>query len=218
MQHLARNFLSDSDREKIEEAVSLAEKTTAGEIVPLVVPASYHYPMANVTGAVTLALPLALLLSSPIGGMLWIGRQNMWVFLGLLAAFFWMFHEIIKRVPWLKRIFISKKEIEEEVHEAAVTSFFEEGLYRTRDETGVLVFISVLEHKVWVLADRGINAQVPQSRWDDVVAGIVEGIKEGRQGAAICEAVMEVGRILSEHFPIKPDDTNGLANLIVKDD
>jgi putative membrane protein len=217
MEHLARKFLSDSDKEKIKEAVALAEKKTAGEIVPLVVSASYHYPMANVTGAVTLALPLALLLSSPVGGMLWIGNQNMWVFLGLFTALFWLFHEVIKRVAWLKRIFISKREIEEEVREAAVMNFFEEGLYRTRDETGVLVFISVLERKVWVLADRGINTRVPQSRWDDIVAGIVEGIKEDRQVPAICEAVMEVGRVLAEHFPIKPDDTNELENLIVKD-
>ena len=46
---------------------------------------------------------------------------------------------------------------DEEVQEAVLTAFFKEELYRTRDETGILIFISVFEHKVWVLADRGIT-------------------------------------------------------------
>jgi hypothetical protein len=52
---------------------------------------------------------------------------------------------VVKRTLWLKRRFISVKEIEAEVREAVVTAFFKEGLYRTRDATGVLVLISVFE-------------------------------------------------------------------------
>lgn len=215
MMNLAKKFLSETEKEKILAAVKIAEGKSAGEIVPLVVSASYSYPMADVTGAAALAFLPAILLTPVVGGFFWLGSQNMWAFIGLFIGFFWIFHEIVKRVAWLKRIFISKKEIEQEVKEAAVTRFFEKGLYRTRDETGVLVYISVLERKVWVLADQGINARVPQSRWDSIVAGIVSGIKEGSSGAAICDAVLEAGDILGAHFPRKKDDINELPNLIV---
>ena len=79
----------------------------------------------------------------------------------------------------------------------------------------MLIFISVFEHKVWVLADRGIDAKVGTDRWGAVVAHIVDGIKKGRQAEAICEAVAEVGEILAAHFPPRDDDVDELDNLII---
>jgi len=218
MKDLAKKFLSEADREKIRKAIETSEGQTSGEIVPMVVSCSYHYPMSNVIGAITIAFPLSILLTQIIGELFWIGSKNMWLFIGILTVTLTVFHEIVKRVPWLKRLFISKKEMEEEVREAALTGFFTEELYRTRDETGVLIFISVFEHKVWVLADRGINARVPEGYWEGIVRHIVDGIRNRRQGAAICEAVARAGELLREHFPIKPDDTDELKNLIVQDD
>ena len=112
-------------------------------------------------------------------------------------------------------MFIADAEIEEEVKEAAVTSFFRNGLYLTRDKTGVLIFISVFEHRVWVLADTGINEKVDKKVWEEIVQHIVKGIKEKRQGEAICEAITRVGEILKEHFPVRHDDKDELDNLII---
>jgi putative membrane protein len=216
MKNLAKKFLTDDERARVNAAVQDAEKLTAGEIVVMIISASYHYPMANVIGAAVFALVLALIFTALVGQWLWIGGQNMWLFLGLLTVFFILFHEVIKRIPWLKRFFISEREIKEEVEEAAITNFFNEGLYRTRDETGVLVLISVFEHKVWVLADKGINARVRDGQWDDIVKIVVDGIKQKRQAEAICEAVEDIGNLLKEHFPVKPDDTDELKNLIIE--
>ncbi len=215
MKDLAKHFLSDTERQKVMTAVKEAEKHTSGEIVPMVVSASYRYPMANVIGAAALALPVSLMLTPFVGGRLWVGTQNMWLFLGFLTILFVVFHEIVKRTYWLKRWFISQREIDEEVQEAAITGFFKEGLYRTRDETGVLVFISVFEHKVWILADRGINEKVGEGHWEDIVKIIVDGIKHNRPAESICEAVAKIGDLLKKHFPVGPDDTNELKNLIV---
>ena len=215
MKNLAKKFLSDDECTCVDRAVKAAEALTSGEIVVMIVSASYKYPMANVIGAAAFALPLALLFTPLAGGWLWIGGQNMWLFLGFLAVLFILFHEIIRRTPWLKRFFISRREIDDEVKEAAMTNFFNHDLYRTRDETGVLVLISVFERRVWVLADRGINAKVDKGRWDGIVAHIVAGIKNGRQADAICEAVGQVGGILAEHFPVREDDVNELDNLII---
>ena len=216
MKDPAKEFLSDDERARVNTAVKEAEKLTAGEIVVMIISASYHYPMANVIGAAAFALPLALIFTPLVGGWLWIGSQNMWWFLGFLTVLFILFHEVIRRTPWLKRFFISRNEIDDEVEEAAITNFFDQGLYRTRDEIGVLVLISVFEHKVWILADRGINAKVPEGQWDDIVKMITAGIKQKRPADAICEAVEKIGALLKENFPIKPDDTDELKNLIIE--
>ncbi len=215
MKELAKRFLTDSEQEQIKASVAAAEKTTSGEIVVIVVPASYHYPTAEILGATAFSLPLSLILTPLTGELMWIGPQNMWVFLGVFSLLFALFYTLVKRIPVLKRLFLTKKEIAEEVEEAALTHFYKHQLDKTRDETGVLLFVSVLEHQVWILADRGINAKLPPGTWDQVVSNMVSGIKENRQAEALCQAVASVGRQLSQHFPIKPDDTDELKSLII---
>lgn len=217
MRDLTKKFLSEADRERIRKAVDKAEGQTSGEIVPMVVSFSDHYAMADVIGAMSIAFPLSILLTHFVGAMFWIGPQNMWLFIATLAVSFVVFHEVVRRVLWLKRLFIPEKEMEEEVREAALTCFFEEGLYKTRDETGILIFISIFEHKVWVLADKGIDAKVAEGEWGGIVGHIVEGIKKGRQGEAICEAVAKVGELLKAHFPVRHDDADELKDLIVRE-
>lgn len=212
----AEKFLSVQDRVQIDNAVKEAESHTSGEIVPMIVSRSYHYPMSDVMGGFVFALPVALVLTYFLGGWFWLGHYNMWLFLGLVTILFICFHQAIKRMDSLKRIFISDKEIDEEVEEAAIIAFFREGLYRTKDETGILIFISVFERRVWVLADRGINAKVKEGEWDAIVRMITEGINNKNQAEAICKAIAETGRMLKEHFPRKEDDTNELKNLIVE--
>lgn len=217
MKDLAKQFLSEQERQRINEAVQSAEKKTAGEIVCLVESASYRYPMANVLGATVFALPLSLVLTPLIGGWLWMGTHNMWLFLGLFGLIFTAAYFAVDNLAWLKRWFVSKREIEEEVEEAAVTSFFKNGLYRTRDATGILLFISVFEHKVWVLADHGINAKVPAGQWEAIVSRVTDGIRNKRAAEAICEAVASIGAVLAEHFPVQDDDVDELDNVIVSD-
>ena len=217
MKNLAETFLSDTDQQRIETVVAATEKKTAGEIVCMIVSSSYHYAMANVLGATTFALPTALLGTHFLGGWLWIGTQNMWLFLGLFAIFFALLHWIVGNCPALKRQFISQREIDEEVEEAAVNGFFRKGLYRTRDANGVLLFISVFEQKVWLLADKGIHEKISQEEWNRLVGRITAGIRKGQSADAICNAIQDIGDLLQTHFPIKPGDTDELKNLIIGD-
>ena len=217
MKNLAERFLSDDDRRQVEAAVAAAEKRTSGEIVCMVVSSSYHYPLAGVVGAAACALPLSLLATHFLGGWLWLGTQNMWLFLGFFAVLFTLLHGVLERWPALKRPFISRREIDAEVEEAAINEFFRRGLYRTRDANGVLLLLSVFERKVWLLADKGIHEKVGQAQWNELVGRITRGIRQGRRAEAISRAVENIADLLETHFPIKPDDTNELQNLIVGD-
>lgn len=215
MKTLTDRFLSEKDKEQVRAAVGRVEQQTAGEIVPMVTSESADYPLANVSGATVFALPIALLLTPAVGGMLWVGDQNMWVFLLIFAVLYAALYFGIDHIPALKRLFVSKDEMEEAVESAAMSEFYRQGLYRTRDATGVLIYISVFEKKVWVIADRGINKKVGTDQWNGIVSHIVEGIKQNRQTAAICEAIEMVGDLLKDYFPVRPDDEDELSNLIL---
>ncbi|KGO35330.1 MAG: TPM domain-containing protein [Desulfoprunum sp.] len=213
---LAQRFLTEAERQRIGEATRQAESLTSGEIVPMVVSASHDYPLAAIVGAAVIALPPALILTPFIAAPLWLGHHEMWIFLALFCLLALPAHVLVKRTPALKRWFLSADQVDEEVREAAVTAFFDEKLYRTRQENGILIFISVLEHRVWVLADSGINSRIGQDQWQEIVDHITAGIKQNRQGEAIGEAIGRVGAILQEHFPITTDDPNELHDLIIR--
>jgi putative membrane protein len=218
MKSLAQKFLTDKDRKQVRAAVQTAEKNTSGEIVCMVQSDSYHYPVADILAGVTLAMPVALVLTPYLGGMFWLGSQNMWLFITLFAVVFLASHFIVKRLPGLKRRFISQREIDEEVHEAAVGAFYQNKLYRTKRANGVLLFISVFEHRVWILADDGIDAKVGQQTWTDIVTRVTTGINRHHPAEAICTAIREIGEILQAHFPADPDDVNELEDVLVSND
>ena len=216
MKELSRHFLSADEQRKVTEAVHRAEKKTSGEIVPMVISASHGYPVSSGIGGVFLALPLSLLLTHFTGSYLWLGPENMWLFLIFSTLLYFPLFKLVDASIGLKRLFLLNNQVMEEVEEAAITSFFQEGLYKTTAENGILIFVSVLEKKVWILADRGIDAKIDQQQWQRIADELSQGIKEGKQCAALCDAVSEVGEILSGHFPIGENDHNELHNLIIR--
>jgi putative membrane protein len=217
MKKLVERFLPEAERQKIESCICLAESRTRGEIMVLVEGASGHYPVADLHAATVFALPAAIALTPLLGRLFWVGPSNLWVFLGVLIPLFLIFQVAAKHLLPLKRLFLSAREMEAQVKEAAEIQFYQKGVYRTREETGVLIFVSVFERKVWVLSDRGINAKIPEGYWKDVVDLIVEGIRSGRPAESICRAVAQVSDVLAEKFPVRADDTDELKNLIVED-
>ena len=56
MQTLAKEFLTDTEQQAVTAVVKQAERETSGEIVPMIVSASHHYPMATIRGAALIAL------------------------------------------------------------------------------------------------------------------------------------------------------------------
>ncbi|WP_338668769.1 TPM domain-containing protein [Pseudodesulfovibrio methanolicus] len=206
----AETFLTQAEQDALVQCVQAAESTTSGEIVPVIATMSYDYPRAGLIGSLILGALAAVALT------LALGREDMWVFLALFLALFLCFSRLFDAFPALKRPFLSKREMREEVAEAAFTAFHAHGLHDTRDKTGIILYVSVYERSVQVLADKGINDLVNPQAWEEVVAMVTEGIRAGRPGQALCKGVTRCGEMLSERFPIKPDDTDELPNLIIE--
>ena len=216
MQTLAQKFLTGAEQEQVTETVRQAELTTSGEIVVMVVSRSHDYPAAAITGSVFFALPSALLLSAVIGPLVWLGSQNLWLFLTLFALFYLLFLPLLNRIDAIKQFFLNPRQVKEEVERGAITAFFSEQLYKTERENGILLYISVMEKRAWILADRGISERIEQPVWDEIIVGLTKGIKEQKRCEAICEAVKKTGKILKVHLPIREDDRDELHNVIIR--
>ncbi len=205
----AQTFLTSEEKARIEQAVRQVEATTSGEIVPLIVDASYDYPRSELIGAGCFATASAALLC-------WLAASDsVLVFVPLQIVLFLLFRMLIRALPALKRRLIPQAEIDTEVEERAITAFVEHGLHETRDRTGILILISLFERRVFVLADRGINDKVPQGTWDEVVTLISEGLRQGTACDSICNAIARCGELLAKDFPRRADDTDELPNLII---
>ena len=214
-QSLAEKFLTAAEQQNVSAVVQDMERSTSGEIVPMVVSRSHDYPMAAVSCCVSMALPLALLLTNLIGARIWIGSQNMWLFLGVLAALYGLLYPLITRSDRLKYFFLNRKQAAREVEEAALSAFYRQRLHDTKDANGILLYISVMEQMVWILADTNINTKIDQQEWDSIITQITAGIKAGKSAQAVCQAVHSIGQILQRHFPVQKDDKDELHNLII---
>jgi putative membrane protein len=101
------------------------------------------------------------------------------------------------------------------VHHRAMRAFVEEEVFKTVDRTGILLFVSMLEHRIEVIGDEGINRKVTVEDWAGVVAEIRKGILEGRLADGIVRAIDLCGGLLDRKgVDIQPGDTNELSDDI----
>ncbi len=211
----AEKFLTAEGRLHIESHIAEAEKRTSGEIVVMVVPASYHYPLASMLGSLLLAMLIAMAATLFVEIEQFIGKEMIWFFPAVFSLSFILIHELIKRTTLLKRLFVKDSDMKEEVEEAAIHSFYRRNINNTTDHTGILIYISLFERKVRVVADRGINEKVDQDVWQEIVKIITAGIRAKAQAQAIVAAVDRCADILSSHFPLKAGDRNELGNEVI---
>ena len=205
----AETFFSSAEQERIQQAVIAAERKTAGEIVPMLVNSSGRYGEVEMTGMV-----IGLVLGTLAGFILhdpWsdLHSQLLWPLGGAILGF------IACRLPFIKRYLISKDRITEAVHLRSLAAFTAHGLHYTKAHTGILILTSLLEHRVIVLADKGINEKVAAGTWDEVVLILTTSLKTGNACDGFCKAIERCGEILATHFPRQADDTDELPNRLV---
>ncbi len=211
-----KDLFTDTDRTHIREAVAQAEQRTSGEIVPYIVPQSSGYDVAIWRGAVLgviLALFVVMLLLQVYQGWSLSWLYSSWslavlvLAAGTLGAFTTAF-----AAP-LKRLLSGSALLDREVHRRAMVAFVEEEVFSTRERTGILLFVSLLEHRIEVVGDTGINQKVTPDEWTDVVVRIREGIKAGKLADGLVAAIEMCGELLERvGVEIRPDDINELSD------
>jgi putative membrane protein len=198
--------LSEQDRARVEAAVRAAEARTSGEIVVSVVDASDAYPHVPLAGAIIglLTALLAWLLSPAAWQPLPVAASLLG---GLVLGF-----TLAQWVRPIKRFLLGSRVAETEVYQRALQGFVESGVAETRDRTGILIFVSLLERRVQVIADAGIHRQVADRTWDEVVGLTLDGIRRGSLADGLCAAVARCGELLAREFPRREDDKDELSD------
>ena len=90
----------------------------------------------------------------------------------------------------------------------AITMFGKLRVWDTEHNDGVLIYLLLAEHKIEIVADRGIARRVPQSHWDQVLQDMREAFRQGRFEAGLSHAIDQVDAVLREHFPLQPGQAN----------
>lgn len=101
------------------------------------------------------------------------------------------------------------------VAELAKREFARLGIGKTRDKTGVLIYILLSERKFYILADSAINNKVTENTWHTIKDGMQEFFMKGMFAKGILHGVEETGKVLAEHFPVKPDDKNEISDKVI---
>jgi len=204
----AETFFTQKENETITETIREVETRTAGEVAVMVVDRSDTYPEARIMTGILLGGLLALIITDRFF------HDSLWIFVPLTTILAFILGWGAKFVPAALRFFVPAARLESRVQERALRAFYEKGLYKTQDDTGVLFFISLFEHRVWILADEGIYSKIAQADLQEYAWDIARGVKSGTAAAALCREIQNIGAVLAEHFPIKPDDINELSNKV----
>jgi uncharacterized membrane protein len=96
----------------------------------------------------------------------------------------------------------------------AVAVFERLGMHRTAARHGVLIYVSIDDHKLAVLGDQGIHERVGQAYWERLVEAVLGHFREERPRDGLLHAVADVGAVLARHFPRRRGDVNELSDQV----
>lgn len=202
-------FLNETEKAQLRAAIRQAEAKTTGEIVTVIAQSSgdyFYYPTlwAAMLAILSPLLPMIFAVSfAPLG----IIELQLLVFV-LLA--------LVLRWPPLKMRIVPYAVKQQYCARRAREQFLAQNLHTTRERTGVLLYVSVAERRVELLADAGIHARVADGTWDEVVNKLTARVKVGEIGAGFVEAVNSVSAQLATHFPAAGVNLNELPDHLIE--
>ena len=224
----AKFILTDTDRTAVSAAVARAEEQTAGEIVTIMADRSDQYHdvalwwSAFVAFAALAVLgwfsPFYLALIDRFTGQ-WQTDWHPGEVLGLaLVAVVLKFIGMYLILLWkpLRLALVPGPLKHRRVRARAVTNFKIGAERRTHGRTGVLIYLSLSEHRAEIVADEAISSQVPPEVWGAAMASLIGEIREGRAGHGLVLAIEAVGAVLAQHFPRAEGDINELPDRLIE--
>jgi len=96
--------------------------------------------------------------------------------------------------------------------ERALEVFSQLRVWDTEHNSGVLIYVQLIDRKVEILADRGIAVLVPQADWDAVCRRLEQSYRQERFEQGTLAAIEELSERLARHFPARADNPDELPN------
>ncbi|MBX3684942.1 MAG: TPM domain-containing protein [Rhodocyclaceae bacterium] len=97
-------------------------------------------------------------------------------------------------------------------HQRALDAFAQLGVWDTEENSGVLIFVQLVDRRVEIIVDRGIAAKVDQQEWDAICRKMEAAFARGDYAEGSIMAVRMAGEILRKHFPSYPRNPNELPD------
>ena len=220
--------LSEADHARVSEAIAKAEAGTAGEIVAVATPISDSYHDVALHWAIAvLLLVLAWAAWRPDWLLWWYERLTagwqvdpslgqLLTFLMLLAIVkFTAVLLILKFLP-LRLALTPGATKHRRVRRRAIVVFKAAAERRTSGRTGILIYLSMAEHRAEIVADEAILKVTDAATWGEAMAALLEAVREGRVGDGLVAAVERVGVVLAEHFPRSAEDRNEIPDKLIE--
>ena len=186
-------MIPEADKARIAAAIQRAEASTSGEIFCVIAKQSgsyKHVPLAWAAGlALCIPLPFITLTDWPAPT----------VYLLQIAGFAACM--ILLSLPGVHFRIVPQRTRHDCAHQQAMRQFWAQGIDKTNQRTGVLIFASEAERYVEIVADAGINDRVDKAEWDGAIDTLVTAIKSGRPADGFVNAIDQCGAILAQHFP-----------------
>jgi putative membrane protein len=222
------NWLDSADKQRVSDAVAAAEAGSSGEIVTILAERSDSYhDVALVWSAITAITALIVVSLRPEFYLSLLGSiTGLWntewtlahafaiaafvaaiKFVGMWVLMLWSPLRLALTPRWIKTA---------RVHERAVSAFRIGAERRTQGRTGILIYLSMREHRAEIVADEAITSQINPEVWGDAMAAMLNHLSDGRVADGMCEAVERVGKILAAHIPRAADDINELPDRLIE--
>lgn len=220
--------MSDDDRARVGAAVSAVESRTAGEVVTIVTDQSDSYAEVALLWSILVAfLALAALAIAPefylgIYDRLTGGWMQEWhprgIFAVALVVASLKFAGMWLLQLWrpLRLLLVPGMVKHERVRARAITCFKVGAERRTHGRTGILIYLSMAEHRAEIVADEAIASKVAPEVWGEAMAAMLAHLREDRIADGMIAAIGKVGEVLAEHFPIAEGDTNELPDRLIE--
>ena len=218
---------SKDDHDRVSAAIAEAEAGTAGEIVAVTAPVSDSYHDVGLHYAIgVLFLVLASVAIWP--GLLdkwWtllIGwsappsmRELMTLLLGVCLAKFLAVLFIMKWKP-LRLALTPGPTKTRRVRRRAIILFKAAAERRTEGRTGVLIYLSMGEHRAEIVGDAAITAVTSPDTWGEAMAALIAEVKAGKPADGFVAAVGLIGAELAAHFPRSSSDKNEIPDKLIE--
>jgi putative membrane protein len=198
--------ISAQERTRIANAIRSAEARTAGEIVCVLARSSSHATALPglLAAALALALPWLLVACTALTVERILLLQVV-VFLALV---------LLLSLPRVRVALMPRKTRRAIAHRVAMEQFTMRGIARTKDRSGILIFVSLAERYARIVADDGIAARVPQAEWQAAVDALVAHMRDGRIADGFVTAIDLCGAKLATHFPRTRTNVDELPDRI----
>jgi putative membrane protein len=87
---------------------------------------------------------------------------------------------------------------------------------RTASRTGVLLYLSLAERHAEIVADESIQSKISGEEWGEAMVALLDGVRGGRPGQGIADAVARIGDVLAAQFPFTGTDPNEMPDRLIE--